>query len=108
MPGDRDRRAEKRLQAVLLDHPATFSAVCETARGLESRYGEPQAAGDKFVAVGLIDLARRIEGAGGASCLTPVVAALPPTSLADTVIGDARTLCVNTDARGNVCERIVR
>ncbi len=109
---DQPHVQEKRLHAVLLDHPDRFGSMCALLTSLASRYGRPGAQEgadyELFVGVTALDLALRMDGFGPPHCLAAVLAAMPPTLEADTAIGNERTLCENEPVARNPCARIVR
>jgi hypothetical protein len=107
IPPDRDRIAERRLRATVLRHPEQFGAICDVATGLAARYPGMRGTGDLFVAVGIIELASRMDMSGG-KCLPTLLAAFPRVSQADTAISNARTLCISGRNSREECERIAR
>ena len=106
IPPNRDQIAETRRHALLLDHPKRFAAVCTTLKNLASRYGLPDANGDMFVAVTLVNLAMRMDARDDGRCVPGVLAALPRSPKADAAISNAHTICVNRRVRGDDCSRI--
>ncbi len=103
---------EKRLHAILLDHPNRFGPMCALLTSLASRYGIPGGEQGKdfelFVGVEAIDMALRMDGHGPPHCLPAVLAAMPRTQEADTAIANARDLCEGEPVARNPCARIVR
>ncbi len=103
---------EKRLHAILLDHPNRLGPMCALLTSLASRYGIPGGEQGKdfelFVGVEAIDMALRMDGHGPPHCLPAVLAAMPRTQEADTAIANARDLCEGEPVARNPCARIVR
>ena len=107
-PSARDALSRKRLDGVLLDHKAMFEGVCPEVRGIAGQYGKGGIPGDLFVAVGLIDIASRMDARGHGQCLPAILAAMPRTTAADAAISNARTLCENRQPAGADCKAISR
>ena len=108
-PRDRDRRTNLQLEHVLLDHPDLFGDLCHVSAGLAPRYGQENAPGDLFVAVGLIETAARTDARGHGGCLPRVISAFPQGPKADLAIANASTLCRNgAFGRAAACDAIRR
>ena len=103
---------ERRLHAVLLDHPDRFGPMCALLTSIASRYGRIGARQsvdeDLYVGVEAVYLAVRMDGTGPPDCLPAVLAAMPPTVEADTAIDSEKTLCENEPVARDPCARIVR
>ncbi len=109
IPRDRDHRSSLRLNRALLDHPDLFGALCHVSAELASRYGQANAPGDLFVAVGLIETAARMDARGPGGCLPRVISAFPRSPKADLAIADAGNLCGNgVFGRAAACDAIRR
>ncbi|WP_419728730.1 hypothetical protein [Lichenicola sp.] len=107
-PSNRDDLSRKRLDGALLDHPALFQDVCTEAQAIAGEYGKADIKGDLFVAVGLIDIASRMDARDHGQCLPAILAAMPRTTAADTAISNARTLCENRQPAEADCKAISR
>lgn len=99
---------EKRLHAVLLDHPSRFGPMCALLTNLASRYGLSVKDDDPIIGIETIDLALRMDGHGPPHCLPALLAAMPRTVEADSAIANARDLCEGEPVARNPCARIVR
>lgn len=108
IPADRDAIAAKSLQKTLLGHPERFTAVCDGATRLMTRYSLPGGASDVFVPVNLLLLGLEMDQRSRGRCLQSLLSALPRTGAATTAIDDAQQLCVGRRHSPALCNEIKR
>jgi hypothetical protein len=108
LPPNRDQIVDRRWRNEILSHPELFGPVCGTIAGLASRYRADELhLGDKSVAIGVIELAGRIDGKKG-PCLGQVLASFPHTPDADKVIEIAYHDCIYSSKPWTDCKLIAR
>ena len=108
LPPNRDQIVDRRWRNEILSHPELFSAVCGKIAELASRYRADEFhLGDKSVAIGVIELAGRIDGKRDL-CLGQVLAAFPHIPDAGKVIEIAHHDCLYSWKPWTDCKRIAR